>query len=165
MLDAGVTVGLGTDGAMTNNSLDMFHAMNFAALINKVNYGTTKAMTADRILNMSTRLSAKALSMDDKVGSLEAGKKADIVLVDMKAPGMAPALLPVKNLVYSATSTCVDTVIINGITVMRGRELMTLDEKKVVEEAEKQAWRLVEGSGHLDRYPGFLKRGKMTYVD
>ena len=165
MLDAGVTVGLGTDGAMTNNSLDMFHAMNFAALINKVNYGTTKAMTAERILNMSTRLSAKALCMDDRVGSLEAGKKADIVLVDMKTPGMSPAILPIKNLVYSATSTCVDTVIINGKTVMKGRELITLDEEKVVEEVEKQAWRLVEGSGYLDQYPGFLKRGKMTYVD
>ena len=165
MLDMGVTVGLGTDGAMTNNSLDMIHAMNFAALINKVNYGTTKAMTAERILNMSTRLAAKALCIDDMVGSLEKGKKADIVLVDMKAPGMAPALLPVKNLVYSATSTCVDTVIINGKTVMENREMLTLNEEKVVAEAEKQAWRLVENSGHLERYPGFLKRGKMSYRD
>jgi 5-methylthioadenosine/S-adenosylhomocysteine deaminase len=165
MLDMGVTVGLGTDGAMTNNSLDMFHAMNFAALINKVNYGTTKAMTAERILNISTRLAAKALCLEDKVGSLEEGKKADIVLVDLKAPGMVPAILPAKNLVYSATSTCVDTVIINGKTVMKGRELMTLDEEKVIEEAEKQAWRLVEGSGHIDCYPEFLKRGKLAYVD
>jgi 5-methylthioadenosine/S-adenosylhomocysteine deaminase len=165
MLDMGVTVGLGTDGAMTNNSLDMMHAMNFATLINKVNYGTTKAMTAERILNMSTRLAAKALCIDEKIGSLEKGKKADIVLVDMKAPGMAPALLPVKNLVFSATSTCVDTVIINGKTVMDGRELVTLDEEKVVEEAEKQAWRLVEGSGHMNRYPEFLKRGKMSYMN
>jgi len=164
MLDMGVTVGLGTDGAMTNNSLDMFHAMNFAALINKVNYGTTKAMTAERVLDMSTRLAAKALCIEDRVGSLEAGKKADIVLVDMKAPGMAPAILPVKNLVYSATSTCVDTVIINGKTVMKGRELMTLDEEKVVEEAEKQAWRLLEGSGHLERYPEFLRRGRLSYI-
>jgi 5-methylthioadenosine/S-adenosylhomocysteine deaminase len=165
MLDMGVTVGLGTDGALTNNSLDMMHAMNFAALINKVNYGTTKAMTAERILDMSTRLAAKALCIDDMVGSFEAGKKADIILVDLKAPGIAPAILPIKNLVYSATSTCVDTVIINGKTVMEERELTTLDEEKVVEEAEKQAWRLVEGSGHLDRYTGFLKRGKMTYVE
>ena len=165
MLDMGVIVGLGTDGAMTNNSHDMIHAMNFATLINKVNYGTTKAMTAERILNMSTRLAAKALCINDLVGSLEKGKKADIVLVDMNAPGMAPALLPVKNLVFSATSTCVDTVIINGKTVMESRELVTLDEEKVVEEAEKQAWRLVEGSGHMDRYPEFLKRGKMSYMN
>ena len=165
MLDMGVIVGLGTDGAMTNNSLDMIHAMNFATLINKVNYGTTKAMTSERILNMSTKLAAKALCSDEMVGSLEKGKKADIVLVDMNAPGMAPALLPVKNLVFSATSTCVDTVIINGKTVMESRELVTLDEEKVVEEAEKQAWRLVEGSGHMDRYPEFLKRGKMSYMN
>ena len=165
MLDMGVTVGLGTDGAMTNNSLDMFHAMNFAALINKVNYGTTKAMTAEKVLNMSTRLAAKALCLDDKVGSLETGKKADIILVDMKAPGMAPTILPIKNLVYSATSLCVDTVIINGKAVMEGRELRTLDKEKIIEEAEKQTWRLVEGSGHMDRYPDFLKRGKMSYMN
>lgn len=164
MLDMGVTVGLGTDGAMTNNSLDMFHAMNFAALINKVNYGTTRAITAERILKMSTSLGAKALCIEDMVGSLEVGKKADIVLVDMKAPGMAPAILPIKNLIYSATSTCVDTVIINGKTVMEDRKLLTLDEEKTVVEAEKQAWRLVEGSGHPERYPDFLKRGKMKYI-
>lgn len=164
MLDMSVTVGLGTDGAMTNNSLDMFHAMNFAALINKVNFGTTRAMTAERILRMSTSLSAKALGIDKNVGSLEKGKKADIILVDMKSPGMAPAILPVKNLIFSATSTSVDTVIINGKTVMKERKLLTLNEEKVVEEAEKQAWRLVEGSGHLERYPSFLKRGKMKYI-
>jgi len=165
MLDIGVTVGLGTDGAMTNNSLDMLHAMNFAALINKVNYGTTKAMTAERILNMSTIQAARALCLDNQVGSLEKGKKADIILIDLKAPGIAPAILPVKNLVYSATSTCVDTVIINGKKVMERRELLTLDEEKAVEESEKQAWRLVEGSGHLDLYPDFLNRGNMTYGD
>ena len=165
MLDMGVTVGLGTDGAMTNNSLDMLHAMNFAALINKVKYGTTRAMTAERILDMSTRMAAKALCLDALVGSLEKDKKADIVLVDMKAPGMSPAVLPIKNLIYSATSTCIDTVIINGKTVMAGRELLTLDEEKVVAEAEKQAWRLIEGSGHVDRYPDFLKRGKLNYVE
>lgn len=165
MLDMGVTVGLGTDGAMTNNSLDMLHAMNFAALIHKINYGTTKAMTAERILKMSTIQAARALCLDNQVGSLEKGKKADIILIDLKAPGLAPAILPVKNLVYSATSTCVDTVIINGKNVMEHRELLTLDVEKIVEEAEKQAWKLVEGSGHLDLYPDFLDRGNMTFRD
>ena len=164
MIDCGVNVGLGTDGAMTNNSLDMMHAMNFAALINKVNYGSTKAMTAERILEMSTIMAAKALDIEDKVGSIKAGKKADLVLVDMKSPGMTPAILPIKNLVFSATSTSIDTVIINGKTVMDDRKLLTLDEEKTVENAEKQAWRLLEGSGHLERYPEFLKRGKLTYV-
>lgn len=164
MLNMGVSVGLGTDGAMTNNSLDMFHTMNFAALINKVNYGTTRAMTAERVLKMSTSLAAIALDIGDKVGSLEKGKNADIVIVDMKASGMSPAILPVKNLIYSATSTCVDTVIINGKTVMEDRKLTTLDEKKVVEEAEKQVWRLLEGSGHMERYPKFLQRGNMKYI-
>lgn len=163
MIDGGVNVGLGTDGALTNDSLDMIHAMNFAALINKVNYGSTRAMTAERILEMSTIMAAKALDMHDQVGSIEKGKKADIVLVDMKAPGMTPAILPIKNLIYSATSSCVDTVIINGKTVMEERHLLTIDENKAVEEAERQAWRLLEGSGHLERYPSFLDRGTLSY--
>ena len=82
----------------------------------------------------------------------------------MKSPGMTPAILPIKNLVFSATSTSIDTVIINGKTVMDDRKLLTLDEEKTGENAEKQAWRLLEGSGHLERYPEFLKRGKLTYV-
>ncbi len=163
MLDIGVTVGLGTDGALTNNSLDMMHAMNFCALIHKVNYGTTRAMTAERILDMSTMMAAKALAIGGMVGSLEAGKKADITLIDLKAAGMAPALLPVKNLVYSATSQCVDTVIINGETVMENRKFTKINEEKVAKQAEKQAWRLVEGRGHLGRYPEFLKRGRLSY--
>jgi 5-methylthioadenosine/S-adenosylhomocysteine deaminase len=164
MLDAGVNVGLGTDGAMTNNSLDMLHAMNFAALINKVNYGSTRAMTAERVLEMSTIMAAKALCIDEKIGSIEIGKKADLVLIDLKAPGMAPAILPIKNLVYSSTSSCIDTVIINGKKVMERRKLLTIDEEKAVEDAEKQAWRLLESSGHLERYPDFLKRGNLTYI-
>lgn len=165
MIEASVNVGLGTDGALTNNSLDMLHTMNFATLINKVNYGSTRAMTAERVLEMSTIMAAKALCIDDKVGSIELGKKADLVLVDLKALSMAPAILPIKNLIYSASSNCIDTVIINGKKVMEKRMLLTIDEEKAVEEAEKQAWRLLESSGHLDKNPDFLKRGELSYMD
>ena len=163
MLEMGVKVGLGTDGALTNDSLDMFHAMNFCALIHKVNYGHISAMTAEKVLEMSTITAAKALGIDHLVGSIEPGKKADLVLVDMKAPGMAPALLPVKNLVYSASSSCVDTVIINGKTVMRSREFTQIDPESAVKEAEEAAYRMLDQSGHLED-SGFLDRGGYRYI-
>lgn len=163
MLSAGVKVGLGTDGALTNDSLDMVHAMNFCALIHKINYGSTSAMTAEQVLEMSTIAAARALGVDHMVGSIEPGKKADLTLVDMKAPGMAPALLPVKNLIYSASSCCVDTVIINGDTVMRNRELTKMDPHEAVRQAEKEASKMLESSGHLDD-EGFLDRGGYRYI-
>ena len=163
MLSGGVKVGLGTDGALTNDSLDMMHAMNFCALIHKVNYGSTLAMTAEQVLEMSTITAARALGVDHLVGSIEPGKKADLTLVDMKAPGMAPALLPVKNLIYSASSSCVDTVIINGDIVMRNRELTKIDPHEAVRQAEKEAYKMLESSGHLDD-EGFLDRGGYRYV-
>jgi 5-methylthioadenosine/S-adenosylhomocysteine deaminase len=163
MLDMGVNVGLGTDGALTNDSLDMFHAMNFCALIHKVNYGYTSAMTAEKVLEMSTITAAKALCIDHLVGSIEPGKKADLVLIDMRAPGMAPSLLPVKNLVYSASSSCVDTVIINGETVMKNRSFTKIDPEKTVKDAEKEAYKMLESSGHLED-ESYLKRGGYIYL-
>jgi 5-methylthioadenosine/S-adenosylhomocysteine deaminase len=165
MIEAGVTVGLGTDGALTNNSLDMLHTMNFAALINKVNYGSSKVMTAERVLEMSTIWAARALSIEEKVGSIEVGKKADLVLIDLKTPGMVPALLPIKNLVYSTSSKCIDTVIINGKKVMENKILLTIDEEEVIKEAEKQAWKLLDSSGHFENDLDFLKRGNLSYEE
>jgi 5-methylthioadenosine/S-adenosylhomocysteine deaminase len=164
MIDGGVTVGLGTDGALTNDSLDMLRTMYFAALINKVNYGSTRAMRAEMVLEMSTIMAARALCIDNKVGSIEPGKKADLVLVDLKTLGMTPAFLPIKNLVYSTSSSCVDTVIINGERIMEKRNLLTIDEEKAISEAENQAWRLLELSGHLEKDPDFLKRGELRYI-
>ena len=163
MLDMGVKVGLGTDGALTNDSLDMMHVMNFAALIHKVNYGSSRVMTAERVLDVSTRIASKALGMDAMVGSLEQGKRADLVIVDMKRLGMAPALLPVKNLVYSANSSCIESVMINGEFVMENRRLTTIDLEKALLNGEKAAWSLLEKSGHLERNPGFLERGGLYF--
>lgn len=163
MLDMGVIVGLGTDGALTNNSLDMMHTMNFAALIHKVNYGQTRAMTAEKVLELSTRNASKALGMDNIIGSLEIGKRADLVFVDMKGLGYAPTLLPVKNLVYSAGSHCIESVMIGGVYVMKDHKLSTIDTQRAVEEGEKTAWRLIEESGHMEKYPDFLDRGGFNY--
>jgi len=163
MLRRGVNVGLGTDGALTNDSLDMIHAMNFCALIHKVNYGDIAAMTAEDILHVSTIKAAKALGIDHLVGSIEPGKKADLVLIDIKSIGMSPALLPIKNLVYSTSSSCVDTVIINGRTILKERKFSLIDPLETVEEAENQALKILDKSGYLEDKE-FLLRGKYKYI-
>jgi 5-methylthioadenosine/S-adenosylhomocysteine deaminase len=157
MLSNGVTVGLGTDGALTNDSLDLFQAMKFCALIHKVNTGTSAAMTAEKVIEMSTIDSAKALQMEAEVGSLEPGKKADIIILDMKTPGLTPSLLPVKNLVYSAASgRSVETVIIDGETVMEDGGITAFDEAEAYRRGEEAAWRMMELSGRLESEPGHL---------
>jgi 5-methylthioadenosine/S-adenosylhomocysteine deaminase len=165
MLEQGVTVGLGTDGALTNNSLDLFQAMKFCALIHKVNTDSSTAMAAEKVIEMSTRDSAKALSLEDQVGSLETGKKADIILLDMKSPGLTPSLLPVKNLVYSSASgRPVDTVIIDGKTVMEEGVILSFDEAEAYERGEAAAFRMLELSGRLDGEPDYLNPGPWKYM-
>ena len=93
-------MGLGTDSVATNDSLDLFQVMKTAALIHKVNSGSTQAMTAEKVIEMSTIESAKALQLDSEVGSLEVGKKADIIVLKHDVPGLAPVLNPIKNIVY-----------------------------------------------------------------
>lgn len=163
MIRRGVNVGLGTDGALTNDSLDMLHTMNFCALIHKVNYGNITAMTAEDILEISTIKAAKALGIDHLVGSIEYGKKADLVLLDNKSIGMSPALLPIKNLIYSASSSCVDTVIINGKIVLKEKQFSKLVPLETVKIAEKQAQKILEKSGYLED-DSFLVRGKFNYL-
>lgn len=157
MLKGGVTVGLGTDGALTNNSLDLFQAMKFCALIHKVNTGTSVAMTAEKVIEMSTIDSARALQMDTDIGSLEPGKKADIIILDMKTPGLTPSLLPVKNLVYSAASgRSVEKVIIDGEAVMEDGVITAFDEAEAYRRGEEAAWRMMELSGRLESEPDHL---------
>jgi 5-methylthioadenosine/S-adenosylhomocysteine deaminase len=165
MLERGVTVGLGTDSVATNDSLDLFQAMKFCALIHKVNMGSSAAMTAEKVLEMSTIDSTKALGLASEVGSLEPGKKADIILLDMDSPGMVPSFNPVKNLVYGlGGGGAVDTVIIDGETVIEDGEIRTLDKIEVYRRAEevgrdllRKLGRLGPDSSHVDTSPWTLE--------
>ena len=164
MLRAGVSVGLGTDGALTNDSLDLFQAMKFCALIHKVNHGDATVMTAEKVIELSTIDSAKALQMDGSVGSLEPGKKADIILLNKETPGLTPGLLPVKNIVYSAASgRSVDTVIVDGKTVMEDGVITTFDEAEAYRAGEEAAWKMMEQSGILERDPDYLNPSPWRY--
>ncbi|MCJ7720729.1 MAG: amidohydrolase family protein [Candidatus Hadarchaeum sp.] len=137
MLDAGIPVALGTDGAASNNALDMINEMKFAALLNKVHKLNPIIVSAATTLEMATINGAIGLGLGKKIGSLEVGKKADIIIVDFKKPHLTPLHNVVSHLVYSAVSSDVDTTIVDGKILMQGREVLALDEDKVLERAQK----------------------------
>ena len=136
LLKQGVCVGLGTDGASSNNNLDMFDEMKFAALLQKVSTLNPKLATADEVINMATYNGAKALGID--AGAIEVGKKADLILVDTNHPNMTPMSNALSsNLVYSANGSNVDTTICNGKILMENRKLLTVDEGHILSEAKR----------------------------
>jgi 5-methylthioadenosine/S-adenosylhomocysteine deaminase len=164
MHSRGVTVGLGTDSVVTNDSMDLFQVMKICALIHKVNMGSTYAMTAEKVLEMGTIDAAKALTMDDTVGSLSPGKKADIILLNMDHPGLLPSIFPVKNIVYGAGGGCsVDTVIVNGEFLMKDRELLTLDEREVYSTAEEVGRSILSRGGRLGEGERHIHFGPWRY--
>jgi 5-methylthioadenosine/S-adenosylhomocysteine deaminase len=138
MLERGISVSLGADGAPCNNRLDMFTEMRTCALIQKAISGP-ETLPALRVLRMATIDGARALGLDSEIGSIEAGKRADLMLIDLNKLHNAPLRDPVSTLVYSACASDVETVIIDGRVVMRDRELATMDEKEVLSRARKEA--------------------------
>jgi 5-methylthioadenosine/S-adenosylhomocysteine deaminase len=138
-LAAGVTVGLGTDGAASNNDLDMFEAMRFAALLHKVKARDPRAVPAGTALEMATSGAARALGLEKQTGSLEAGKRADLVVVSTAAARLTPIYNPVSHIVYAARGEDVRTVMVNGRLLMRDRKMLTLDEAAVLADARRFA--------------------------
>jgi 5-methylthioadenosine/S-adenosylhomocysteine deaminase len=134
-LAAGVTVALGTDGAASNNDLDMFEAMRFAALLHKVKTRDPQVLPAAMALQMATMNGARALGLDKQIGSLEVGKRADLVVVSTAKARMTPIYNPISHLVYAARGDDVQTVIVNGRVLMRDRKMLTLDEPAILAEA------------------------------
>lgn len=134
MLKAGITVGLGTDGCASNNTLDMIKEMSMAAKLHKVASLDPTVMDAPTVVRMATINGAKALGLDDLVGSLAVGKKADIIILGLNKPHLTPIYSEYSHLVYAASGADVDTVIINGKVVMENRQLLTINESDVMNE-------------------------------
>ncbi len=143
LLKEGIHVALGTDGASSNNNLDMLEEVTLAALLHKVDTLDPVAVPAFRALQMGTEYGAEALSLKD-CGRLEEGRQADIVLIKMKGAAWCPAHQPVSQLVYAANSSSVDTVMVAGKVLMEGREFKTLDEERILFEANRCAERLTK---------------------
>jgi 5-methylthioadenosine/S-adenosylhomocysteine deaminase len=142
MLKAGVTVGLGTDGAASNNNLDMLEEMRSAALLQKVSTMDPLALPSFQALHMATAGGARALGLEDQVGMLKTGLKADLILLETRKPHLFPRNDWMAHMVYAAQSADVDTVIIDGQTVMEGRRVTTIDEDEVYEQVQRRAERL-----------------------
>ena len=131
LLKEGVVVALGTDGASSNNNLDMLEEVKLAALLHKVDTLNPLAIPAAEALKLATENGAKAVGLEN-TGRIEKGYKADIVLYDMKSVEWQPRYNPISLLVYSANSSSVDTVIVDGKVLMEHSELKTLDEEKII---------------------------------
>jgi 5-methylthioadenosine/S-adenosylhomocysteine deaminase len=146
MLERGVSVSLGADGAPCNNRLDMFTEMRSAALLQKVSRGAD-ALPAARVLRMATRDGARALGLEAEIGSIEAGKRADINVLELGKLHTTPRPEVVSTIVYAAEARDVRDVLIDGRLVLWNGMLQTLDEREVVAEAMQQYELLVARSG------------------
>lgn len=131
LVDKGVCVGLGTDGCASNNNLDLLGEMDTAAKLHKVDALDPTRLNASKTLAMATREGARALGLSRATGSLSVGKKADLIIVDTKAPHMIPMYHPLSHAVYAAKGSDVKTTIINGRIVMEDRHLKTLNMDEI----------------------------------
>ena len=142
MLKECITVGLGTDGTSSNNNLDMLEEIRLAAILHKVNELDPLSVPAAEALKMGTETGAKAIWLDD-TGVIAPGKKADIVLYDLNRPEWCPRHNLVSLLVYSASSASADTMICNGKVIMEKGKVLTMDEERILHEAQEAAMALV----------------------
>jgi cytosine/adenosine deaminase-related metal-dependent hydrolase len=147
MRRAGVNVGLGCDGGPSNNCYDMIREMKTASLLHKVRLMDPLAADAESVLEMATVNGAKALGMQNEIGSIEVGKKADLILVAMRKPHLVPVFNPVSHLVYAAEGPDVNTVVIDGKVVMQNLVVKTLDEDRVLSNAAERGSRLLRRAG------------------
>jgi 5-methylthioadenosine/S-adenosylhomocysteine deaminase len=138
-LAAGVAIGLGTDGAASNNDLDMFEAMRQAAFLAKLATRDPTAVSARVALDLATIGGARALAMDALIGSLEAGKRADLIIVSMSSARQTPLYDPISHLVYTTRGDDVRTTIVNGKVLMKDRQVRTLDRAAVIAAANRLA--------------------------
>ncbi|NPA99637.1 MAG: amidohydrolase [Crenarchaeota archaeon] len=147
MLKTGVNVALGTDGGPSNNDYDLLREMKHAALLQPLRTLDAKAIRVEQVLEMATINGAKALMIDHMVGSIEPGKRADIIVVDFNKPHLKPFNNPLSHLVYSATGYDVKHSIIDGKLIMFNGKVLTLNEEEILREADKAAYSLYERAG------------------
>lgn len=147
MISKGIPVGLGTDGCASNNNLDLFQEMDMASKLHKVHRLDPTAMKAEAVVRMATCEGARALGLENKVGMLKAGMKADIILINLDKPHLTPIYNEYSHLVYAVQGSDVDTVFINGKMVMKNRKLLTIDEVEVMEKVNQIAVRIKKSLG------------------
>lgn len=155
MLEKGVVVSIGTDGAPCNNRMDMIDEMYLTALIHKGRTLNPKKVPAETIIEMATLNGAKTILRENEIGSLDSGKKADLIVINPRGIGSMPLHDVVSNIVYSMHSTNVESTMCNGKWVMKDRKITMVDEEKILNEAEKMADNIRRRAGIYlpDRFP------------
>jgi len=148
MLQAGVNVSFGTDGAASNNDLSILSEMSTAAKVHKAISGDPTALTAKQAMLMATRHGAEALGLGNICGSLEPGKAADIVLADLKKPHLTPLYDMYSHIVYSMNAADIDTVLVGGKVLMEQRNLLAVDEAEIVAKAVQWSKKIKEANSH-----------------
>ena len=143
LLAMGAVVGLGTDGASSNNDYDMFEEIRTCAIVHKLNETDPTVLPAYQAIEMATKLGAEAVGLKD-TGTIQAGKKADLILLDLDKPHLTPLYEPVSHAVYAAHASDVDTVMVNGQLLMIGRRMTTLDEERIIYEAQRVGENLIK---------------------
>ena len=144
LLHQGVNVCLGTDGAASNNNLNLFEEMHLAALLQKWKNHDAQALPASEVLRMATIRGAQALGLGHQIGSLEVGKQADLIMINTSQPHLAPRHDPIALLVYSAQASDVCTVMVNGQILLEDHVLQTLDQSSLLEQASQQTQQLLQ---------------------
>jgi 5-methylthioadenosine/S-adenosylhomocysteine deaminase len=142
MIEKGAVVGLGTDGCASNNNLDLFQEMDTAAKLGKVYTLNPVNMKASTVLKMATRWGARILGLEQEIGTLEVGKKADVIVVDLRSPHLVPLYHPISTLVYAASGGDVKDVMVNGKILMRDRRMTHLDAEEVMRKVREISKRI-----------------------
>jgi 5-methylthioadenosine/S-adenosylhomocysteine deaminase len=153
MLKRGLLVGLGTDGAASNNDLNMWEEMDTAAKLHKVFSGDPKVLSAEEAFELATIRGAQALHLENEIGSIEKGKRADLVIVERDSLNQIPLYNVYSDLVYATKANDVETVIINGRIVMRDRRLLTLNEQEIKTSARRFRDQVTRSLGTLGSKP------------
>jgi 5-methylthioadenosine/S-adenosylhomocysteine deaminase len=145
LLRLGVPLGLGTDGCASNNNLDLFREMDTASKLGKVFGLDPVRLKAEEVLRMATSSGAALLGLEKEIGTLEVGKRADVIVVDLKNPHLCPLYDPFSALVYSAGGSDVRDVVVNGKILMKKKEFMTLDLTEILEKVKEIGRRIASG--------------------
>jgi len=143
LLRKDVNVALGTDGSASNNNVNLFEEMHLAAIVNKAINGNTESVPAQQVIRMATINGAKALGLEKEIGSLEVGKRADLIFLDANKPHFYPRHNLVSSIAYSAQASDVSTVLVNGKVLMENYEIKTIDLEETMREGERMAFDLV----------------------
>lgn len=155
MIEKGITVGIGTDGAPSNNRMDMMRDMYLTSLLHKGRTLDPKTVSAETVLEMATINGAKCALMEKEIGSLEVGKKADLIILNPNTIHSLPMIDPIANIIYAMSSENVESTMCNGKWLMKEKEILFLDEKELLEKIKEQSKKVIEKAGIKlpDRFP------------